>query len=70
MHVTARNSKSNYYYCCTLEQAKSFVKPLFFIFLNYWQCLIAHGGVVCNCMSRAKLFMNPLIEGPGTIFGW
>ena len=32
--------------------------------------LVAHGSVVCNCMSRAKLFMNPLIEGPGTIFGW
>ena len=31
---------------------------------------VAHGGFVCNCMSRAKLFMNPLIEGPGTIFGW
>ena len=31
---------------------------------------VAHGGFVCICMSRAKLFMNPLIEGPGTIFGW
>ena len=32
--------------------------------------LVAHGGFVCICMSRAKLFTNPLIEGSGTIFGW
>ncbi|KAG1689630.1 hypothetical protein GQR58_007711 [Nymphon striatum] len=31
---------------------------------------LAHGGFVCNFMSRTKLFKNPLIEGPGTIFGW
>ena len=31
---------------------------------------VAQGGFVCNCMPRAKLFANPLIEGPGTIFGW
>ena len=30
---------------------------------------VAHGGFVCYCMSRAKLIMNPLIEGPETIFG-
>jgi len=30
---------------------------------------VARGGVVCNCMSRAKLFSNPLTQYPGTIFG-
>ena len=32
--------------------------------------LVAHGSVVCTYMSRAKLFRNPLIDGPGTTFGW
>ena len=32
--------------------------------------LVAHGSVVRTYMSRAKLFRNPLIDGPGTTFGW
>ena len=32
--------------------------------------LVAHGSVVHTYMSRAKLFRNPLIDGPGTTFGW
>ena len=31
---------------------------------------VAHGSVVPTYMSRAKLFRNPLIDGPGTTFGW
>ena len=31
---------------------------------------VTHASFVCTYMSRAKLFTDPLIEGPGTIFGW
>ena len=31
---------------------------------------VAHGSVARTYMSRAKLFRNPLIDGPGTTFGW
>jgi hypothetical protein len=30
-----------------------------------YNTLVSDGSVVCNCMSRAKLFKYPLIEGPG-----
>ena len=32
--------------------------------------VVAHGSVVPTYMSRAKLFRNPLIDGPGTTFSW
>ena len=43
---------------------------IFFIQIPAIFTRVAHGSVVCTYMSRAKLFRNPLLDGPGTTFGW
>ena len=52
---------------CKLFDARHRVKKQFQTYT-----IVAHGGwvILCTLLYRPKLFRNPLIEGPGTIFGW